>query len=416
MKQKRSARGRGTTRRLVALSAAVATAMTVARSVNWQAVGQSVGRLHQGSELVEELVRQELVRPVAQGTALTVWEQMVVAESPQLLNGRSAVDDQIAREEAAQAARLRARRERAAARQAAEGERQREEKRKEAERAKKAEEVREAKKAAAAQKKKGTKDNAIDISDVTASDIELDNHTDSISVDVSDYFDRKPDLTLKPAKKGAQILIMHTHTTEAYHKGKKDTYRESDVDRTTDEEFNVVRIGEEMKEVFEEMGLSVVHDKTKYDYPSYTGSYNRALDGIQKELDRHPTIQIVLDVHRDSVIGSDGKNYAKRTEVDGETAAQVMLVVGTDDMGLTHPNWKNHLALAVQIQKRMLGIEETFPRPIDLRRQRFNEHMTPGSLLVEVGTDGNSLKEAIRGARLFARAAGSVYLRHVAKK
>ena len=412
MRQKRASRGRGTTRRLVALSAAVATVCTVARSVNWQAVERSFAGLRQGSELVEELVRQELVRPVAQGTALTVWEQMVVAESPQLLNGKSAVDDQLAREktEEAQAARVRAQ-QAADAKQAAEKE--------EAARKKKKEEkkkaAQQAKQAAAAQKQKQAASADIDLSDVTASDIDLDNHTEGISVNVANYFEKQPDLTLKPAKKGPQILIMHTHTTEAYHKGEKDTYQETDVDRTTDEDYNVVRVGEEMKEVFEEMGLSVVHDRTKYDYPSYTGSYNRALDGIRKELDKHPTIQIVLDVHRDSVIGSDGKNYAKRAEVDGETVAQVMLVVGTDDMGLTHPDWQNHLALAVQIQKRMLGIGSGFPRPIDLRRQRFNEHMTPGSLLVEVGTDGNSLKEAIKGARLFARAAGSVYLQHVKK-
>ena len=414
MKQKRASRSGGTTRRLVALSAAVATVWTVSRTVNWQAAGRHWGGLRQGSDLVQELVRQELARPVHEGAALTVWEQMVVAESPSLLNGLSDAKARLAEadEEERQAVRVRAEvRTEMEQRQSEQAAAERKEKERKNRAKKEA-----AQKKAAAKKKKQTREPEIDASRIRAADIELDNHTEGISVRVADFFDRKPGLTLKPAGEGPQILIMHTHTTEAYHKGKKDRYQESDVDRTTDEEYNVVRIGEEMREVFEEMGLSVVHDRTKYDYPSYTGSYNRALEGIEKELRQHPTVQIVLDVHRDSVIGSDGRNYAKRTEVEGRAVAQVMLVVGTDDMGLTHPDWQEHLALAVQIQKNMLGITSSFPRPIDLRRQRFNEHMTPGSLLVEVGTDGNSLKEAIAGARLFARAAGQVYLSCVEKQ
>ena len=91
---------------------------------------------------------------------------------------------------------------------------------------------------------------------------------------------------------------------------------------------------------------------------------------------------MVLDVHRDAIIDSKGVSYAKRTKVTGESVAQVMLVVGTNDMGLSHPKWKDHLALAVQMQKKMLAIDKSFPRPIDLRSPRFNGHATPGSMLV----------------------------------
>ena len=79
---------------------------------------------------------------------------------------------------------------------------------------------------------------------------------------------------------------------------------------------------------------------------------------------KYPTIQVVLDVHRDAIIDSKGISYAKRTKINGESVAQVMLVVGTNDMGLTHPKWKDHLALAVQMQKKMLAIDKSFPRPI----------------------------------------------------
>lgn len=187
-------------------------------------------------------------------------------------------------------------------------------------------------------------------------------------------------------------MIVHTHTTEAYTKGKKDKYEETDPARTLNNDYNMVRVGEEMKKVFEDMGLSVVHDTSKHDYPSYNGSYAHALNSIEKYVKKYPTIQVVLDVHRDAIIDSKGVSYAKRTKINGESVAQVMLVVGTNDMGLSHPKWKDHLALAVQMQKKMLAIDKSFPRPIDLRSPRFNGHATPGSMLVEVGTSGNTLQ------------------------
>ncbi len=246
------------------------------------------------------------------------------------------------------------------------------------------------------------------ITPADASLLELTNRTDGIEIALSDYLERE--LTLTVSREGPQILIMHTHGTEAYTIADGDEYVASDTARTTDENYNMIRVGEEMKAVFEEMGLSVVHDTTLYDYPSYTGSYARSLEGIKSYLEQYPTISIVLDVHRDALIADDGTVYKLTDTVDGETVAQVMLVVGTDDGGLTHPNWEENLTLATHIQARLLGIDAGFPRPINLRSQRFNQHMTVGSLLVEVGTSGNTLREALAGARLFARAAGEVYL------
>ena len=118
----------------------------------------------------------------------------------------------------------------------------------------------------------------------------------------------------------------------------------------------------------------------------------------------------MLDVQRDALVDSSGNEIPVNTTLDGESTAQVMLVVGTEDAGLTHPGWEGNLSLAAEIQKQMMALQPDFPRPLNLRSQRFNQHMTPGSLLVEVGTSSNTLREAIRGARAFARAAGTVYL------
>lgn len=396
MKQKKS-KNRKTARRLIALSAAVATVWTVAQTADWQAVAQSGAQIIQSAAWAERLLQQELIRPWEEGDegTLTGWEELVVAQSPALLLQREQVQvetpttadpNQEKREQAAEhAKRQKEEAEKAAVKQA----------QKEKEKAE--------------QKKKQTESAKLDTSKLKVADVNLDNHTENIQVNLKDYFDKKLNLTLQPAKKGPQILIMHTHTTESYAKGKNDKYKESDTARTLDSNYNMIRVGEEMKTVFEEMGLSVVHDTTKYDYPSYNGSYGRALTGIEKMLKKYPTIQVVLDVHRDAIIDSNGVSYAKRTELDGERVAQVMLVVGTNDMGLEHPKWKDHLTLAIQMQKKMLAIDKTLPRPIDLRSPRFNGHASPGSMLVEVGTSGNTLQEALAGARLFARAAGELY-------
>lgn len=244
---------------------------------------------------------------------------------------------------------------------------------------------------------------------VEPEDLELTNSTDSLEITLGDYLDREVNLTL--STEGPQILIMHTHGTEAYTMADGDDYTPSDTSRTTDENYNMIRVGEEIKSVFEEMGLSVIHDTSLYDYPSYTGSYARSLEGIQSYLEEYPTISVVLDVHRDALIGSDGTAYkVTDTLENGETAAQVMLVVGTNDGGLEHPHWEDNLTLAAHIQEAMLALHPSFPRPVNLRSQRFNQHMTYGSLLVEVGTSGNTLQEALAGARMFAQAAGKIYL------
>lgn len=218
------------------------------------------------------------------------------------------------------------------------------------------------------------------------------------------------EISVDLAEEGPQILIVHTHGSEAYTMDGTDIYEESDASRTTDEDYNVVRIGDEMQAVFEEMGLTVVHDRTLYDYPQYSGAYTRSAEGIEAWLKEYPSIEIVLDVHRDALIGEDGTVYKAVTEVGGEKTAQVMMIVGTDDLGQDHPKWQENLALAVCIQQNLDAQWPTAARPITLRSSRFNQQLTQGSLLVEVGSHGNTLQEALRGARLFAKAAGEVLI------
>ena len=218
-------------------------------------------------------------------------------------------------------------------------------------------------------------------------------------------------LTLDLPEEGPQVLIVHTHGSEAYTPDGTDTYVATGECRTTDTEKSVVRVGDEIAKVLTEMGLTVVHDTGLYDYPEYNGAYDRSLAAVEGWLEQYPTIQVVLDVHRDALIGADGTVYKPITTINGEPCAQVMLVMGSNAL-YDHPGWLENLALAVQVQKEMNTLWPTLARPIGLRENRYNQQTAPGAMLVEVGSHGNTLQEALAAARMFARALGAVLLEY----
>lgn len=232
---------------------------------------------------------------------------------------------------------------------------------------------------------------------VSADGVYLYNQTD-YEVDLTTL--SLPELSLDAD--GPQILIIHTHTTEAYTADGTDIYTTSGDCRTTDNYYNMVRVGEEVARVLREAGWSVVHDTEQYDYPVYNGAYTRSGAAAEQWLEQYPSIQIILDLHRDALVATDGTVYKTTAEVDGEKVAQVMLVVGTDAGGQTHEHWRDNLALAVAVQS---GLNDDWPavaRPMVLRSSRFNQQLVPGALLVEIGSHGNTLQEALAAARLFA--------------
>jgi len=208
---------------------------------------------------------------------------------------------------------------------------------------------------------------------------------------------------------GPQILILHSHGSEAYTPSGSDVYTESDPYRTTDCNYNVVRVGEEIARVLRDHGFEVIHDTTLYDYPSYSEAYDRSLAAAQRWLTQYPSIQVVLDVHRDALTAEDGTIYKAVSDQDGEQAAQVMLVVGTDGTK-KHPLWPENLTFAMRLQQQLLDDHDTLARPMVLRASRYNQHLSVGSVLVEVGTHGNTLQEALLGARLFAQSTAEVLL------
>ncbi len=209
-------------------------------------------------------------------------------------------------------------------------------------------------------------------------------------------------------RQGTQILILHTHGTEAYSPVPGEEYAASDPYRTTDPTHSVIRVGDVLQQTLEARGLTVIHDRTLCDWPGYTGSYGRSEAVIRRALEEHPEIGIVIDLHRDALTDGDGAYTTVAHTENG--AAQVMLVIGTGENGLEHPRWRENLKLALALQLAMAEACPGLARPIHLARERYNQHLSDGALILEVGTNGNTLSEAERAAEAFGQIAAPVFL------
>ena len=223
------------------------------------------------------------------------------------------------------------------------------------------------------------------------------------------YTPDKQTLLLQPSsldfqQDGPTVLIVHTHSSEAYTMEAGFEYPESDELRTQDSRYSVIRIGDEIAQILQDAGIEVLHDTEPNDYPNYNGAYERMRQTIEGYLAAYPTIQMVLDLHRDAAEDAGGVPVALTAYPDGEACAELMLVVGTDEGGLPHPDWQENLANALKLQALLNRSAPGLCRDLDLRTERFNQHETPGSLLVEVGASGNTLAEALRSARILGNA------------
>lgn len=232
-----------------------------------------------------------------------------------------------------------------------------------------------------------------------AEEIKINNSTEH-RLDTSLYLKERPQFL----REDFSVLIVHTHTTESYTPSEKYSYTPTDTDRTRDKRYNTVRVGDEIEKILKENGIKVYHDTTVNDYPGYNGSYNRSALNVSNSIKNDPSIKMVLDVHRDAIEGKNGEKIKYTSKIDGEDAACVMLVVGSNLSGLEHNNWEENLSFAAQLQQYTQRIYPTLLRPINFRSQRFNQQLAPGAVIVEVGTNGNSLDEALRGAACFAKA------------
>ena len=198
----------------------------------------------------------------------------------------------------------------------------------------------------------------------------------------------------------SNIIIFHTHTCESYTPTEENTYEASGSYRTTDLNYSVARVGDELENYLSNDGFNVSHDKSYHDYPAYTGSYSRSLKTVE-DMEKTTPADIVIDLHRDA-IGSNS-NYAPTVRIGEDYCAQLMFVIGSDGGGLWHPNWNQNLKFAIKVQQKA---EELYPglfKPIILRNSRYNQHVAKAANIIEVGATGNTLEQSITSMKYLSK-------------
>lgn len=210
-----------------------------------------------------------------------------------------------------------------------------------------------------------------------------------------------PQLEVELNSAEPQVLIVHTHTTESYEPYQRSYYDSSFPFRSRDASHNMTRVGEALAQRLAEHGISVLHDGTIHDYPAYTGAYDRSEETIRAALEEYPSIKVIIDLHRDAISNPDGSRTAPVAEINGRNAAQFMIIVGCDDGRFGNmPDYIENFRLACLIQSSAETLYPGLARPVLFDYRNYNQHISTGSLLIEVGSHANSLDEAVYSGEL----------------
>ena len=230
------------------------------------------------------------------------------------------------------------------------------------------------------------------------------NNTDTQQkLDLNKFLTAKPDINITD-KSQPTVLLFHTHTTESYEMLDRGWYAQDYVTRSNSSDRNMVRVGIEIKEQLEAAGYTVIHDTEIHDV-KYTGAYDHSRKSVEKYLKEYPSIQIVLDIHRDAIEENNGTRIKPTATVLGKKAAQMMIITGCEEGNVTSfPNWKQNLTFALNLQS---VCEEMYPglmRPVYFCQRKYNMDLSPNNLLVEMGSCANTLEEAAYSGRLLGTA------------
>lgn len=230
------------------------------------------------------------------------------------------------------------------------------------------------------------------------------------SKDIDLEAEMKAGLSWSPEISGEpEVLILHTHATEGYMPEDRDFYTAQDPTHSENPAESVIRVGDEIAAQLSAAGVGVMHDKTLHDKESYTGSYNRSAETAQRYLKQYPSIKVILDVHRDSVSSGEKDKVKPVVEIDGRQAAQIMLVMGCEDGKVTRfPNWRENFRLAIRMQQTCEALYPGLARPMYFAPKKYNENLSPGAMLFEMGTEANTLDEAVYAGELAGKALAQV--------
>ena len=232
----------------------------------------------------------------------------------------------------------------------------------------------------------------------------IKNNTRQTAADIAAEAAQPLPFAIEKDSAAPQVLIMHTHATEDYRLSAGLWFTPGDGARSTDRSINMCAVGRVMADTLNAAGICTLHDETLNDYPSYTGSYANSRAVVQQYLAQYPSIKVVLDVHRDAIERENGTRCAPVCSIDGRQAAQVMIICGCDNgTTVSLPNYRLNLRFAAAWETAMEGLYPGFTRPVLFSYRFYNQDLTPGSLLIEIGGHGNNLNEALYAGYLAAQ-------------
>lgn len=234
----------------------------------------------------------------------------------------------------------------------------------------------------------------------------IKNCTSHTTAEIEEAIAKPPAFTIEDTDE-PQVLIMHTHTTESYLPFTGDYYDKTYSSRSTDNTRNMVAVGNKIEEELKKAGIGVIHDTTQHDYPSFNGAYDRSAVTVQSYLKKYPSIKVVLDVHRDAIVSGDTVT-APVAQVNGKTAAQVMIINGCANDNIKYPNFFENLSFSAALEKQMEGDYPGLTRPVLFDYRKYNQHLTTGSILLEVGGHGNTLEQATYSGELIGASLGKL--------
>ncbi len=219
------------------------------------------------------------------------------------------------------------------------------------------------------------------------------------NINLLKYYNEDAEIKIKE-KSEPTVLIFHTHTTECYEMLDRNEYAEDYLTRTAQADRNMVRVGKEIKAELEKAGYAVLHDTTIHD-EKYTGAYAHSRESVEKYLKENPTIQVVLDIHRDAIELDSGERIKPTAEIMGKKAAQLMIITGCEEGKIKQfKTWEKNLTFAMKLQSVCEKNFSGLMRPIFFCQRKYNMDLCPNNLLIEVGSDSNTLDEAAYSGRL----------------
>lgn len=231
-----------------------------------------------------------------------------------------------------------------------------------------------------------------------------------VTVNVTEALAADLPFTVEFGTSEPQVLIYHTHTTEGYMPYDAGYYNAGDVPRNDTYQNTVTAAGDALEAALTAAGIAVIHDTTLHDYPQYRGAYERSEVTVSKLLEQYPSIKVTIDLHRDGLMANERDMLKPTAMVDGKKAAQLMVVCGVlSTAALPHENWKQNLSFAAKLQEALTVRHDRLARPLSLTAARYNQYLTSGSLLVEVGSEGNTLEEAVYAARLLGQTLAALW-------